>query len=133
MMLGELLRIIRQERGLTIGELSRRSGLSYEQIRQIERDEVRVPVHRLLALADVYDAPASAILARLEHLNGTDKPNVFDVGLRLLGARKAACQARHDQMAVLRPAVVMLERRLVDVAMQWVTRASAPEHELVGD
>lgn len=64
---GERLRAIRRQKGLSLHDVEARSGMEFKAsvLGAYERGERAISVPRLLRLADIYDVPSDQLLPRL--------------------------------------------------------------------
>ncbi len=54
---GEKLKILREDAGLSISEIAKRSGIPEETLTSIEKDELSPPLGNIISLATVFDVP----------------------------------------------------------------------------
>jgi len=62
-LIGRRLREVRIARGVTLENLSKESGVSYQQIQKYERGVNRIPASRLAYFSSVLDAPINVIFS----------------------------------------------------------------------
>ncbi len=63
--IGQRLRALRQEKGLTLQEVARRSGISMSTISKIENDRVSPTFASLLKLAEAFEMPLTTLIGGL--------------------------------------------------------------------
>lgn len=77
--LGDQLRVIRIERGITQKDLAAQMNITYQQVQKYERGTTRVTVAGLIEIASILDLPTTTILDNLSGLlaqtEGSNKQN----------------------------------------------------------
>jgi transcriptional regulator with XRE-family HTH domain len=86
---GERLRAIRRQKGLSLHDVEARSGMEFKAsvLGAYERGERAISVPRLLRLADIYDVPSDQLLPRLieAEIDLDDETDVSAVDLMTRG------------------------------------------------
>ena len=87
---GEKLRIIREERGLSQRELSQRAGISANTVSLIERDENSPSVSTLQRLASVLNVRMSYFFddhepSQILHIKADERPAIRSKGVKIEG------------------------------------------------
>lgn len=98
---GEILRQVRQGRGLSLRQVTVRSGGRFKpsSVASYERGERQISLERLFALADVYDVAPERIVAAIAH--------ELEVGNERLGpGGRRRAGLRSDTVEVLEPFAV---------------------------
>lgn len=90
----DLIRSARMERGISLRELARRSGVSAGQLSRIESGEARLPsVKTLQAIADAFGRPVAPLLFLAGHINAEELEDRTDGLIDALLAAGEAGQA----------------------------------------
>lgn len=72
---GELIRRLRDEKGITQMELAEMVGVSYQQIQKYEKGKSSISLCRLKQIADALDVPIVALLQKGEY--ASESPAVY--------------------------------------------------------
>jgi transcriptional regulator with XRE-family HTH domain len=107
-MVGERLRSIRRQKGLSLHDVEARSGMEFKAsvLGAYERGERAISVPRLLRLAELYQVPGDQLLPRNAEvdINLTQRDDAFDEGftidlerLRALDDAEASVLSRYAQ------------------------------------
>lgn len=114
--LGEKLRALREDRGLTLKELGEQSGLSLTYLSEIERGTVYPSVDTLKQLADFFKVPVSVLVN--SHASGS-----LPVKLQYIRKLKNISQKQLALMAGISPGLVaQLELGKVNASLKTVTK-----------
>jgi transcriptional regulator with XRE-family HTH domain len=58
---GEVIRSVRKQRGLSLKNLEKRSGLPFQYLSKIERGEINTPLETLAIIAEALDVPMAQL------------------------------------------------------------------------
>jgi XRE family aerobic/anaerobic benzoate catabolism transcriptional regulator len=90
--LGRRIRALREDRGMAVGDLARRAGLSSRFVTEIQSGRGNVSITRLLRLARALGTTASSLVAEAEAATGRHAPLIALLGVR--GAGKSTIGVR---------------------------------------
>lgn len=67
LLLGNRIRELRNEKGLTIEELAHRAGLTFSQLARIERGEINTSISHIFVIADALDMHINTLFEKDEN------------------------------------------------------------------
>jgi transcriptional regulator with XRE-family HTH domain len=84
-MVGERLRSIRRQKGLSLHDVEARSGMEFKAsvLGAYERGERAISVPRLLRLAELYQVPGDQLLPRSSDVDLTQRDDTFEEGFTI--------------------------------------------------
>jgi len=123
---GNILRTIREERGLSQRELSRRAGISTNTVSLIERDENSPSVATLQSLASALNVRMSYFFddhepAQILHVKANSRPAISSKGVKIEGlGSKLNFQEMEPFLVSLKPNSGSGERQVVHTGHELV-------------
>jgi transcriptional regulator with XRE-family HTH domain len=121
--LGQTVRALRRERGMSIDELAAGSGIAASELAWLERGEYNPQLHEMFALADALGITATTLMVEVERREDTSVP--FGQRMRELRAERGISQDQLAHRTGIHPtAIGRLERGAREPRLSTIARVA---------